>query len=752
LILLFHIPSELNAQSLMGKLPYDGEVKQYLGSPTIHINGEPQIPYIYALPDIPGGRWTWEEVPQWNIRQFCDAGVKQFYLGIFLEDMWKEDDSLDISLVQRQVRGVQEVCPGAAIYLRYHFHMPEWWRDQNLDEMTVYTGLTEYQVGVDYGFHRFIDDDFRAQRRESLASEKWLSESTAITRRFLREIQQTEEAAYIVGIHIAGGVYGEWHYWGFMYNEPDQSNAMHAWFRKWLTESYTDDSGLQQAWNKPNARIADAKVPDMDDRIAGLGIFRDPVPERWVGDYYRAQHELVTSRILHFAEVVKTEWKRPIILGTFWGYYFSVFGREASGGHLDYHTILESPLIDYVSAPQVYEPDDHLPGHPYRSRGLLQSVRLHGKLWLDEMDQQPVLLSKVSPLYRPELNNSKAVMQRNVLYSLTRGNGLWYFDFGPGGVIFDNPIQKHRGKYGWWDHPEMIDDVAEIREIYEQKLHQPYKADADVLFVYDTEVYYHTSSRRFSDAISNTASNWSTLAAHYSGAVFDAVHLNDLDKLDLDPYKVIVFGNTYLLDDAKIEAIRARVANNNRHLVWFYAPGYVDGKSLSVDRISKTTGITIKQTDDAFPFPTVNPDSTLFPGAKPYTLKKYGSRPDTTLSPLFIASDNAVRVYGTFAHSGQPALVKKAANNHTNWYASIPVTDNNSMRAIFKDAGVHLYTDTVGDVVYAGYGLVVYHTKRGGKHTIHFKNGKSVTLDVPETYANTYLFDANTGNQLLNRD
>jgi hypothetical protein len=736
--------------SMFGGLPLTGEVKLYQGNPTIHINGKPQISYIYALPDIPGGRWSWEEVPQWNIKQFCDAGVNQFYMTIFLEHMWLEDGTFDITPARKQIQGVQEVCPGSALYLRFHFHMPEWWRDQNLGEMTVFSDVTEYQVGVDYGFKRIIDDDFRAQRRESLASEKWMEDATKMTVRFLDELKRTPESDYLAGIHIAGAVYGEWHYWGFMYNEPDQSEAMHRWFRSWLKETYGTDANLQAAWNIPDATIEDARVPNMQDRIAKEGLFREPVTERWVGDYYRAQHKLVTNRILHFAELVKTNWDRPLIVGTFWGYFFSTFGREASGGHLDYHTVLQSHHIDFVSAPQVYEPDDHLPGHPYRSRGLLQTVRLHGKVWLDEMDQQPVLLSKVFPNYQSELDNSTAVMKRNVLWSLVKGNGLWYFDFGPGGVIFDNPLQRHRGKYGWWDHPVLMKDVARMREVYESKLHEPYQVESDVLFVYDTDVYYHTASRRFSDALSNTAVNWSTLAAYYSGGSFESVHLNDLADMDLSPYKVIVFGNTYHLSTERITELKALVDNNDRHIVWFYAPGYTDGKTLDVNRISQATGINITFGPDAFPFPRVLPDSTIISGAKPYALKTYWGRPDTTLKPMFIPQDPSASIYARFSHDRSPALVKKSFDNHTSWYASFPVTDAATMRQIFKEAGAHLYTETTGDVIYAGNGLVLYHTKRGGEHKITFKNGQTVVLNLPETHATTHLFDARTGSLLLN--
>lgn len=749
-ILVFFVGcSNIERPSLFEGLPLMGEVKILNGNPTIHINGKPQIPYIYALPDIPGGRWSWEEVPQWNIDQFCKAGVNQFYLTIFFENMWKDDGTFDITPAQKQIQGVQEVCPGAAVYLRFHFHMPEWWRDQNLGEMTVYSDVTEYQVGVDYGFNRIIDDDFRAQRRESLASEKWMEDATTMTKRFLDEFQRTPEADYLAGIHIAGGVYGEWHYWGFMYNEPDQSQAMHHWFRSWLREKYGSDTELQAAWNRDDVTIETATVPDMEDRIAKEGLFREPISERWVGDYYRAQHELVTSRILHFAELVKSNWDRPLIVGTFWGYYFSVFGRDASGGHLDYHTVLESPNIDYVSAPQVYEPDAHLPGHPYRSRALLQSVRLHGKLFLDEMDQQPVLLSKVHPNYQSELDNSKAVMQRNVLWSIIKGHGLWYFDFGPAGVIFDNPLQKHRGKYGWWDHPDLMDDVAKIREVYETKLNEPYQVESDILFVYDTEVFYHTASRRFSDALTNTAINWATLAAYYSGGSFDTVHLNDLDKMDLNPYKVIVFGNTYFMDEARITEVRSLVANNGRHLVWFYAPGYTDGATLDVGHISLATGIDVMQGPDALPFPMVQPDIRIIPEGKPYGLKTYWGRPDTTLKPMFIAQDSEATILARFNHDRSPALVKKSFDDHTSWYASFPVTDAATMRHIFAQAGAHLYTETVGDVVYAGNGMVLFHTKRGGEHVITLKNGDKIVLNLPETHATTHLFDAKTGSKVV---
>jgi hypothetical protein len=119
---------------------------------------------------------------------------------------------------------------------------------------------------------------------------------------------------------------------------------------------------------------------------------------------------------------------------------------------------------------------------------------------------------------------------------------------------------------------------------------------------------------------------------------------------------------------------------------------------------------------------------------------------------MFIPQDPDAAVLARFSHDRSPALVKKSFDDHTSWHASFPVTDAATMRYIFKEAGAHLYTENTGDVIYAGNGLVVYHTKRGGEHKLTFKNGETVVLSLPDTHATTHLFDARTGEKLMSAD
>ena len=41
---------------------YNAKVKDHLNIPTIFINGQAHSPIQYGLTDVPGGRWSWEEL------------------------------------------------------------------------------------------------------------------------------------------------------------------------------------------------------------------------------------------------------------------------------------------------------------------------------------------------------------------------------------------------------------------------------------------------------------------------------------------------------------------------------------------------------------------------------------------------------------------------------------------------------------------------------------------------------------------
>jgi hypothetical protein len=708
------------------------------GRPTIFINDQPQYPMVYSLTDVPGGRWSWEEVPQHNIHNFCRSGITLYQVDIPIDSIWYEDGRVDITIARQQIAGILQVCPEAAVFFRLHVRAPQWWRDGHPDEWVRYAD-TDYKDEEKFALPRIIESDNYPVRRVSMASERWKSETSEKLREILAALASTPEGNALAGIQVANGVYGEWHNWGFYWHEPDIGIPMNRFFRRWLKERYGSDSGLQQAWNRADARLETAEVPGVEGRRTTAGIFRDPAREQNVIDYYRCVHELVADNIIHFAKIVKETWPRPIITGTFYGYYFSTFDRQAAGGHLELHRILSSPHIDYLSGPQAYGPESLKLGEAYRSRSLIATIRLHGKLWLDEMDVEPTTPIERDSRYELRLRNSLADVRRNAVFTYTKGMGLWFYDFGVAGVDLDGFQYNHRGSRGNWDHPDLMSDIGLAKLLFESRLGEHYQTEADVLFVYDTESLYHTASLRGSDPVSSTLIDYNTLNAFKSGVVFDPIHVSDLMTIDLTPYRAVVFGNTYLLTDEQIEFIRTSVARNGRTVVWFFAPGYTNGESLDVDRISELCGIQLEPTALSG-----TPEIELSISTDSSVSYQVGEGP---LAPVFAVQDPEAVPLGRFRETDQVAIARKSFPDHTAWYVSLPNKGIEPMRHILEESGAHIY-NSQGAIVYAGGGILAVHTKEGGTLDITLKDGTPLSFDLPDG-ASTFLLDSRTGERLL---
>jgi hypothetical protein len=701
--------------------PISAKVAMHNGRPVIFLNDKPEYPMFYSLTDVPGGRWAWEEVPRYNLKSFCDIGIKLIQVDLAFDHVWKEDGTLVLDTVQRQLQGVLSVCPDAAVFIRFHVNAPKWWQRKHPEENTVYAD-TQPKPDINWGLQRIIEDDEETPTRFSLASVKWREEATQKLKELLTQLQRLPEANALAGIQVACGVYGEWHYWGFIENEPDMSQPMQIYFRQWLKDKYQTDKALQQAWQNKQVTFSSASLPTLTERKeTKAGIFRDPAAERHVIDYYEAQHQVVADGILHFCRTVKENWPRPIITGAFYGYFYSVFGREATGGHLQLQRVLQSPYIDYLSGPGTYYPNAVEMGEPYRSRSLINSVALHGKLWLDEMDQQTPLVPLKDKNFAESLQKSIAQVRRNVLFTLSKGQGLWFYDFGPSGFN-GGPRLKDHGTFGWWDEPTLRKDIGRLKQLADKHIHQPYQSDADVLLVHDTDVFYHIGSDKKQTALTHWGNNWLPVGVFKSGVVHDVIHIDDLQRIDLTPYKAIVFVNTFLLTPAHKQIIREKAAKNNRHLIWIYGPGYSDGKKLNPLHVSDVTGFRLKQNTFNNPV-SVTVDSTIVKG---YSFSVWNS----SLNPVFTVQDANAKRLAVLTGTDQVGLALKKHREHTAWFISLPPDSPVLWRYIFKKTGAHLYNDS-GDIFYSGSRVLTVHTKEGGPRTVQLKNGKTISLTLP---------------------
>ena len=715
-------------------------VQMHNNRATLFVGDEPRSPFLYSLTDAPGGRWSWEELPQHNIRRFAEQGVTLFQLDLGLDHIWLENGALSLEKAQKQIRGVLEVCSQAAIFLRLHVRPPKWWMRKFPEENTSYFG-SDSMPDLEGGFYRLLEEDAINPTRTSLASQKWRDECGSIVRRFCHEFSQTPEGNSLAGVQVAGGVYGEWHYWGFIKHEPDASTPMQRHFRAWLQNKYTRDSALQQAWNDPVITFETAKVPDLSARQhTSEGVFRDPRLEMQVVDYFRCQHQCVADNIIFFARAVKESWPRPIVTGAFYGYFFATFGRDAAGGHLEVGRVLESPYVDYLSGPAAYYPDVSAKGDPYRSRSILDSCRLHGKLWLDEMDKLTSLPSVFVEEFQQAEHDTLMNVRRNITYPHTRGTGFWFYDFGPSGMCsgLGNKASDHASR-GWWDTPKIQHDIGRVRALLQDRFAQPYESDADVLCVFDTESYYYVGSVGSTDPIGVPLVNWMTLGFYRAGVVLDQVRLADLERVDLSRYKVVVFMNTWKMTDAQRRFVRENVAQKGRHLLWNYAPAYTDGVRNDIAYLREVTQLKMEKI-------SIEGSAQIVSSAAWNLEMKWGVT-DQTTTPLFAVADEDAQAWAHYENTSHVAVARKQFEHHTAFYTALPSYDAKLGKELMRQTQAHRYTDGE-DVVYAGGGLLVIVSAEGGPRKITLRNGKSLHLEMGKGAA-TRVLDARSGEVLL---
>jgi hypothetical protein len=97
-----------------------------------------------------GGRWSWEELPKYNLHNFYVHGFRLFQVDLFLDHVWMQDGSINLDTAQKQLRGVINACPNAAIFIRFHVTPPKWWMLQHPEENTVvcrYYGYARCRLG-----------------------------------------------------------------------------------------------------------------------------------------------------------------------------------------------------------------------------------------------------------------------------------------------------------------------------------------------------------------------------------------------------------------------------------------------------------------------------------------------------------------------------------------------------------------------------------------------------------------------------
>jgi len=664
------------------------------GAPRLHM-GEREVPAVlYGLSDIPGSNANTAQA-QRNIANFAAAGIDLVCADTGLHIGWRRVTEYDTEVMREEISSVLEANPKAKVLLRLHVNPPYWWHRDHPEECVLYRTPEGDVPGIDDGeFDRLIRNDHNRHLRVSLASEVWRREASEKLALFLHSLEGTPEGEALFAVQIACGVNGEWHQWG-----TDVSAPMQRRFRQYLRETYGTDEALRRAWGDPDVTIETAAFRPDHFRPGDDGSLRDPRISQDTIDSQRCFQMVGPEAIVHFCRVVR-EIMPNVLTGAFYAYYLNVNGTS-TGAHLRTDILRESGVVDFLCGPFCYM-ENRKPYNVPMQRALLESHRLTGVLWLTEMDQFPAGTEKYHGGDPERLDETVSVLRRNVLQPLCGGEGFWYYDHRivphqmPKDTLNSAAASIYRKK-GWWDKPELMEEITKIQRLAEKITARDYKSAADVLVVYDTDSFYYRARVNDEEYLLHEA-------LMRAGRVFDCIYLDDLPLADMARYKCVIFANCVKLTPAQREEIRRLTAGRMR--IFLNACGICDGERIDAAAASAAVGMQLLRTEAA----------SLHTDAAAYAYK-------AVYPPALAVCDAHAEVIARW-DSGEAA----GAICGEDVFFPLPYLPRETAADLLTRAGAHRWCDS-GEPVIAGAGIVGLQCQRCGTRTLTLPDGREIPVE-----------------------
>ncbi len=411
---------------------------------------------------------------------------------------------------------------------------------------------------------------------QSLSSKKWKTDAGIALKKLIEHIENSKYGSRILGYHIAFGPCGETMEWGRdSKHYGDYGINQLRNFYDFGIKKYGSKEAIGRKWQQNDITRDTVILPMPDERYNNLStlkdLFRGDDKDTISIDYDEFLSDSVTDAVEYFGKIVKDNTNNKPV-GVFYGYFLFV-DNAAYAGHLAMDKLLDSPYVDFFAAPMPYY--KRLSGEPSGDMCVAQSVN-RKKLWIEEIDNRTHLTNvagnKEDGLTCKTDKETKYVMWRNTCKNIVSQSGQWWMDLGG----------------GWYDSDFLLNEVQQIRAKTFHLVEKEHISKSDVLIVvdekciYKTKVCYDILKGFLMDFICETRK---------SSTMVDVYRLSDLESMNLEQYKLIIFAYDFMLDSDVLEKL-----NIPKHctVMFNYAAGIWNNK-FSLHNTEKLTGFELEE-------------------------------------------------------------------------------------------------------------------------------------------------------------
>lgn len=489
------------------------EVKLTDGRPTLVIDGKSYPPYAYM--SYLGEEKYYKEIAASGIHLYNfpaylgERGINSSSgIGPFRPPIWTGENEYDFSSMVKDFEEIIKSDPQAKIIVRLYLDPPFWWEQLHPEASAQLPDGSTF--------------------RQCFSSKIWREKTGKVLSDCLDWLQKSPYSTYLIGIHVASGFTEEWFYHPKQYH--DRNPARKKAFQEWLRDRYKNVSALQKAWRSKNVTFETARLADISESVERKE-WRDPQIELNYIDTYRFHTEIMADNIAYFCKIVKEKSDGKLLTGAFYGYHYYV--TDPRRGHGALAKLLDCPDLDYLSSPNVY---NRVIGEDWPPMVAVQSVQLHGKLWLAENDTRTsitTLLKDRSAETAPpgqyengvwlgpeDMETSVSFLWKNAARMLTHAYGGWWFDMWG----------------GWFSAPPLLNVLEKTQQLHSDFLPKnDGEMKSEVLVVVDEELSFWDAS--YGSLTENILSNRYPLAK--TGTSYDLFLRTDLNAITTSQYRVI---------------------------------------------------------------------------------------------------------------------------------------------------------------------------------------------------------------------
>lgn len=674
---------------LTGISKHDVKVATHAGRTRIVIDGKP-VPQIAYLGPVPfdGKHQTT------SLLETVDAGVR-----IVLVDgggHWTAPGKYDFSDYLRKLDTVAKLAPDMWLVLRIGLNAPDWWRHANPDECIRHA------------------DSQGPEANASMGSDKWIADSSDYLKAAVLAAETSPIGSRILGYSLMCAHGGEWVYPGAGGGRlGDYSPAALRYYRNWLRRKYGNEPWIDAA-----------QIPTPQERGRSLpAMLRDPKLDQRVIDFDQAFSDMGLDNILAMTGLIKQLTASRRLTGVFYGYLLwqtGLVNSVATNGHLALRRLLDSPDIDFVTSFPSYDVREHGSAAPILLP--VESIQAAGKLLFNECDNRTHLTKCEStadrfyrvrnnrdPLNGPPLEQgtfnllplelpqfSVDILRREFAHHLIRGSAWWWFDMAG----------------GWYSGKEINGEFRKQMEIAKATLDWDMSSVSQVAgIVSGQSPAYHSMMRMFDvdpqPSLVELQADLSTREMYKAGAPIDWLMMDDLNRPAMEQYRALYLHNPTFLTDVQRKALD-KLKCDGRVMIFIGYPGLVADGKLDDQAASRAAGMKLKlvHTRAAARFVPQDYDLPCLQDATAQLAIGGG----VVLSPRLIVDDPQAQTIANWP-DGAPAAAMRKHDGWTSYYFPVPPNNAQLFRAIFRNAGCHIYTSPIcHDVLFANKSLLALHT------------------------------------------